>query len=279
MTIAFEEGIVDGPVPLRYVRTGPKGAPVLVCLHGLRAYAHWFDEFTEVAAGDFDVIALDQRGRGGSGKAPDGDYTTAAYVADVTRLLDALAIDTATLVGHSMGGTNAINFAARHPERMDRLVIVDSAPVLAAPGLERMRSEMGRTPAAFPDRAAAEAFLGGLHARATARSLKIRLKWMVEDLADGSVGWRIDKAIFDPRMTPDPAEKTWDALKAIRCPTLIVRGGISDMITAEIVEEMAAVMADARVVEVADAGHMVIEENPEGFNAAVLPFVREMMLA
>lgn len=273
----FTEGFIEGPVRLRYVRAGKAGAPVLILLHGLRAYAHWFDEFIEVAAADFDVIALDQRGRGGSDAAPDGDYRTEAYVADTLRLMNALGVARATLVGHSMGGTNSVNFAAAYPDRMDRLVIVDSAPILAAPGLERMRAEMGRTPTDFPDREAAAAFLAGLHMRATPLNFAIRLDWMLQDTPEGRIGWRIDRAIFNPRMKPDPAEKTWAALKAITCPTLIVRGGISDMITPEIVAEMAEVMADARVVEVPRAGHMVVEENPADFAARVLPFLREML--
>ncbi|MGQ9369909.1 alpha/beta fold hydrolase [Azospirillum sp. ST 5-10] len=270
---AHREGFVEGPVRLRCVEWGDAAAPAVVMLHGLRAYAHWFDTCAAVLAAERRVVALDQRGRGGSGWAADGRYTTDAYVEDLERLADALGLERFALVGHSMGGTNAVNFAARHPGRVERLVIVDSSPVLAAPGLARIRRELGATPAGFPDRAAARDFLRRLHPRASEDAIDTRVAWMIMDDGAGGVTWRLDGAIFDPRLTPDPPERTWAALRRIPCPTLMVRGALSDLVTPEMVAEILAALPRGAAVEVPGAGHMVVEDNPDGFNAAVVPFL------
>ncbi len=259
----------NGDLRLRYVAWAPDGeaagrVPTVVLLHGLRAYAHWFDELTGAARDDFRLIALDQRGRGGSAWSPDGAYTTDAYVADLEHLVDQLGLDRFGLVGHSMGGTNAVNYAARHPDRVKALVIVDSAPELDMRGISRIREEMARTPADFAAREDAWAFLRGLHVRASETSLTTRLEWMLKPEPDGRLSWRIDPAIFT-RMTPDPPQRTWTALAHIPCPTLVVRAGESDLVTPEVVSRMLAALPRGSAVEIAAAGHMVLEDNPAGF--------------
>lgn len=246
-------------------------------LHGLRAYAHWFDEFAEAAVGRYRLIALDQRGRGASDRAPDGDYTTDAYVADLEALRAHIGLPVMTLIGHSMGGTNAINYTAAYPQHVEALVIVDSAPELYPEGLQRIRTELGLTPKRFDTLVDARAFLRGLHQRASDANIETRLTWMLQE-GEGGYVWRIDNAIFDPRLTPDPPERTWSALRKIVCPTLIVRGSLSDLVTREVVERMQACIPASRQVEIPAAAHMVIEDNPDGFNAGVLPFLDEVLL-
>jgi pimeloyl-ACP methyl ester carboxylesterase len=266
-----------GPLRLHYAEWGDPQSPPIVLLHGLRAYAHWFDEFADAASGRYRLIALDQRGRGDSGWAPDGVYNTDAYVADLEALRLHLGLPRMSLMGHSMGGTNVINYTAQYPQHVEALVIIDSAPELDNAGLTRIRSELGRTPKRFDNLGEARAFLRGLHIRATDANIETRLKWMLTPSPEG-FDWRIDSAIFDPRMTPDPPERTWNALRKIACPTLVVRGGVSDLITREMVERMLACIPGSRQVEIPGAAHMVIEDNPDGFNAGVLPFLDEVLL-
>jgi esterase len=271
----------NASLPLRYVEWAPEGPagerlPTIVLLHGLRAYAHWFDELADAARSDFRLIALDQRGRGGSGWSPEGVYNTDAYVADLEHLVDQLGLQRFSLVGHSMGGTNSVNYAARHPDRVKALVIVDSAPELDMRGVTRIREEMARTPADFASREDAYSFLRGLHRRASEANFATRLEWMLKPEPDGRLSWRIDPAIFT-RMTPDPPQRAWTALANIPCPTLIVRAAESDLVTPDVVSRMLVALPQGSAVEVADAGHMVLEDNPAGFNAAVIPFLKQAM--
>jgi esterase len=261
---------------LHYVEWGEATKRPVVALHGLRAYGHWFDEFADVAEPHYRLIALDQRGRGESDWAKDGVYKTDAYVADLAALTAQLNLGKFVLIGHSMGGTNAVNYAAKYPEQVSALVIIDSAPELDQRGVQRIRRELGETPKSFASWDEARSFIRSLHVRPSDRHIATRLKWMLKEAAPGRIVWRLDDAIFDPRMTPDPPERTWSMLQQIRCPTLLVRGGLSDLVTVEMAGRVAATVPGARWVEVAEAGHMVIEDNPDGFNAAVMPFLAQV---
>ncbi len=271
--------VENGSLALNCVCWGADDAPAVLLLHGLRAYAHWFDDFAAAAHDRFRLIALDQRGRGASGWAPDGRYDTYSYVADIECVANAFQLQRLAIVGHSMGGTNATNYAAGHPDRISALVIVDSAPELNQVGLDRIRRELTVTPKGFPSRDAARSFLRTLHARASDESLETRLDWMLMTDSTGSMKWRLDPAIFDPRMAPDSPERSWNALKKVKCPTLVVRGALSDLVTAECADRMVHKLASGFRAEVAEAAHMVLEDNPAGFNAAVMPFLDRVLYA
>ncbi len=261
---------------IHYLEWGDADATPMVMLHGLRAYAHWFDEFAAVVNDRYRVLALDQRGRGDSDWAADGDYSREAYVSDLTAFIDALGLDEVVLVGHSMGGLNCLHYAARKPGRVIAFIDVDIGPEIAPEGMARIRKELGETPDRFASWDEAVAFLATYHARASEANRETRRQWMFREAADGSIEWRLDPAIFDPRIRQDPVEHTWSALSEIRCPTLIVRGGLSDILTAEACDDMVQRMPDCRWVEIPDAGHLVIEDNPHAFNAAALEFLENI---
>ena len=259
---------------LHYVDWGNEQATPMVCLHGLRAYGHWFDEFALVVKDRYRVLALDQRGRGETDWAPDCDYSRAAYVSDVEAFVDTLQLDKLVLVGHSMGGLNAIHYAARHPDRVLALCVLDIGPEVDPVGMQRMRTELGETPTGFDSWQEAKAFLKQRHPKASEENRQTRLKWMLKEGADGKVEWRIDQAIFDPNLEPDDPQHTWDLLGQIRCPTLILRGGVSDVLSADTCQKMLTCIPDGQWVEIPNAGHMVLEDNPEACNAAMLDFFK-----
>ncbi len=269
--------VENGALALNCVCWGAEDAPAVLLLHGLRAYAHWFDDFAAAAHDKFRLIALDQRGRGASGWAPDGRYDTDSYVADIACVANAFSLQRFAIMGHSMGGTNATNYAAIYPDRMSALVIVDSAPELNPPGLDRIRRELGVTPNGFPSREAARTFLRTLHVRASDASIETRLDWMLSTDRTGAMTWRLDPAIFDPKMTPDSPERSWAALKKVTCPTLVVRGALSDLVTSGCADRMVETLASGSRAEIADAAHMVLEDNPAGFNEAALPFLDRVL--
>jgi pimeloyl-ACP methyl ester carboxylesterase len=131
---ALQEMIMDrftnnNGVQLHYLDYGGEG-PALICLPGLTANAHAFDGVAAAGLTDhFHVYALDFRGRGLSDKPASG-YSMADYAADVTTLLDANQLDNVILCGHSFGGLIAFVLASLVPERVSKLVIVDSSHLL-----------------------------------------------------------------------------------------------------------------------------------------------------
>jgi pimeloyl-ACP methyl ester carboxylesterase len=264
----------DGTLQMHCVTWGSPSAPPVVMLHGLRAYGQWFEEFAEATAADFYLIAPDQRGRGLTDWAKDGRYDTDAYVADLMQLADVWPLQRFAIIGHSMGGTNAINFAACYPERVSALVIVDSAPELNPLGLARIARETSAMPPSFDSEAAARSYLRALHVGASERSITTRLAWALAK-QDGRITWRLDPAIFP--LKPDPPERSWAALAAIECPTLVVRAGDSDLVTIECANRMVQTLKHGEGDSVPNAGHMVLEDNPEGFTEVVWPFLKKRL--
>src|SRR5213594_132023 len=120
-----------GSLRFHFLDWGTPGRPPILLLHGGAQTAHSWDDVAPDLATDHHVLALDQRGHGDSDRAPAGRYTRADFVADVLAFLDDRRFDAATLVALSLGGLNAIAFAATHPTRTRGLVVVDVAPTIA----------------------------------------------------------------------------------------------------------------------------------------------------
>lgn len=261
--------IVNG-LRLHFLESGRAGAAGLCFLHGGAAHAHWFDAVTPAFTDRFHVVALDQRGHGESQWAEPPAYGTEDFAADLLGLLDMLGWSRTTLVGHSMGGHNAMAFAAWHPERVSALVIVDSRPVIPAERLHVMHARGRRSPR--------------LHATAEAAAATFRLLPR-ETLADaallahmgraavarrnGGWGWRFDPATHGERRPVD----AWPLLPKIAAPTLIVRGGLSPVLTAEMADRLRASIPQASLVTIPNAYHHLTLDAPADFRVALRHFL------
>lgn len=260
---------------LHYLDWGSAAQPTMVLLHGLRGHAHAWDDVAAAFCANYHILALDQRGRGDSDWAPDGDYSTRAYVDDLAGFCAALNLPPLTLVGHSMGGRNSMAFTARYPERVERLIIVDIGPTVDPRGAERIKQEIRQVPEVFDSFDAVLAYMSQQNRYASDTVLRRRLHDATTTLPDGKVGWRYDLAIREQSRngTAAPAEDLWPQLARITCPTLIVRGTETDLLSPDVARQMLDSLPQARLAEVQHAAHMVFEDNPEGFIAAVRPFL------
>lgn len=115
-----------GDLRLHYIDWGGRG-PAIVLLTGLGNSAHIYDELAPMLAKGHRVIAVTRRGYGASGVPADGDYSNGALVGDILGLLDGLGIARASFVGHSIAGGELATLGAAHPDRVERLVYLDSA--------------------------------------------------------------------------------------------------------------------------------------------------------
>jgi len=271
--------VVINGLKLHYLDWGPSaegsGKPPMVLLHGLRGHAHSWDDVSPAMCPNHQVLALDQRGRGDSDWAKDGDYSTGAYVSDLAGFVEALHLDSFILVGHSMGGRNSMAFTARYPGKVQKLAIVDIGPTLDSRGSERIRQEILQVPEEFDSFEAVVAYMGKQNRYASERVLRRRLQYATRELPNGKVGWRYDLAIREQRRkgTTPPPEDLWPSLRHITCPTLIVRGAETDILSLEVARRMVQTIPNAKLVEVPRAGHMVFEDNPEDFLTAVRNFL------
>jgi pimeloyl-ACP methyl ester carboxylesterase len=246
------------------------GAAPLLFLHGGAAHAHWFDAVVPALARRRHVVSLDQRGHGESAWAVPAAYGTEDFAADLLGVLDRLEWERAALVGHSMGGHNAMAFAAWHPERVSALVIVDSRPALPDDRVARMRARGQRPPRlhASPDDAVRSFRL--LPPETTADPVLLEHLGRA-GLVQANGGWRFrfDPACYAARRPVD----AWPLLARIAAPTLVVRGEHSPIMTRDIADRMRAIIPDASVVEIPGAHHHLVLDAPEAFARALAAFL------
>ena len=266
MARATDRHAVLNGLRFHYLERGTPGAPPLVMLHGAAQTAHSFDEVAPALARTHHVVCLDQRGHGDSGWAPR--YRREDFAGDVEALLDLLGWDAAALVAMSLGGLNAMAFAATRPARVRALVVVDVVPSIAPEGRDAVAQQLSvQEFASFED---AVAMAHAFNPRRTLDNIRERLGHAMRPFADGR--WRYK---FDPGIAAGAAdmERLWTDVRRIRCPTLLVRGAESPILTAANAGRFVATVPGSRVAEVAGAGHSVMGDNPAGFLDAVAPFL------
>ncbi|MBA3605250.1 MAG: alpha/beta hydrolase [Acidimicrobiia bacterium] len=270
----------------------PGGRPV-VLLHGGGQTRHaWHNTAAQLGAAGWHALSVDLRGHGDSDWSPDGDYRFERFSADVTALARQLDRSPA-LVGASLGGIASLLAIGESPEPLaTALVLVDVAPHIEPAGVERIRAFMRQGLDGFADlEAAADAIATYNPHRPRPRDLSGLTK-NLRQRDDGRWYWH-----WDPRfMAPDdPADRdgrggidgipparyvTQQRLEAaarnLTVPTLLVRGRSSDLLSEEGAREMLELVPQARMVDVAGAGHMVAGDRNDRFNTAVIEFLGDV---
>ena len=273
----------DG-LSLHVLEWSDAGTP-LVLVHGFGNEAHIWDDFAPVVAPHYRTVAVDLRGHGDSDHDAERRYDYEHHVADLEAVTAALGLDRLVLVGHSFGGRTSTLFAAKHPERMAGLVIVDIGPEHDPRGTTRIRMEvMQRGDGSFADPAEYERALAHNFPAGSPDALRRMARHELRRREDGRFVRKADPAFMagrpgqgeaeDEAHERDTAKRLWDALARIPCPTLVVRGAASDILSPEIADRMVDdVLVKGRLAIVPRAAHSVMTDNPAGFAEAVAGFV------
>lgn len=252
-TLRFTRPELEGVTLHAQLRGDPR-SPCVVLLHGGGANLHWWDEIAPSLAERFRVVCLDFRGHG------DSDHPEAlvigAFHRDLEALVAELGSDDLALVGHSMGGHVALDYAARHP-RVWGLVAIEVS--FGAASRERRRTRLAlslRRSYATRDEAIARYRLIPSTPGVSERAREALAEHSIRELPDGRFVYN-----FDPRwfgLSPSPHER----LEDIRCPSLVIRGEHSTLLTREGAESVVAKLPSARLLEISGAGHNVHLERP-----------------
>ena len=270
--IPIEYQSADGKLRLHAEEYGPKNAPLTVlCLHGLTRNGRDFEALVKHLSADYRVIIADQRGRGQSPWDPDPtNYQIPVYARDMTCLLDRLGVAQVALIGTSMGGLISMLLGASQPARVPGIVLNDVGPEIPPAGIDRLREAL-TTPAhvstwadaaqqakringhAFPDYGSAD---WDAFARRT----------YAED-ATGRPVPAFDPAILQGLTrpaSPDAVAPTlwpvWAQLAVI--PILAIRGELSDILSVETLEKMAARHPKLDRVRLPNRGHAPMLDEP-----------------
>ncbi len=238
---------------------GPKGAPTVLCVHGLTRNGRDFDALAEALSSRCRVVCPDIAGRGKSAwLSHPADYTYPVYLADMAQLIARLDVEELDWVGTSMGGIIGMLMASQAGAPIRRLVLNDIGALVAKEGVERIGGYVGRDPS-FPDLAALE---GELRRLAASFGPLSDAQWhhlatiSARQKPDGSLGFAYDPHIGDAfRAVPAADVDLWSVYEAIRCPTLVLRGAHSDILRRADAEAMTRRGPKARLVEFAGVGH------------------------
>ncbi len=265
---------VDG-LSMHYLDWGNSAKPTIVLLHGMRGHAHSWDDVSEALSPDFHVLALDQRGRGLTDWAKDGDYGIDAFVGDLVGFTRALGLEKFILIGHSMGARNSMAFADKHADMLEKLVLSEFGPQINPKGGQRIAKELIDVPEEFDTLDDAIAYMAQFNRYASEPVMYRREFYSSRELPNGKIGWRYDLEIREARRRGDPVVplELWPALPKITCPTLVVRATETDVLDRDVAQRMIETLPDGRLVEIERAEHMVFEDNPQDFIATVRDFL------
>ncbi|MEP6941816.1 MAG: alpha/beta hydrolase [Betaproteobacteria bacterium] len=237
----------------------PDNPRAVVCVHGLTRCARDFDDLARALAPDFRVLCPDVAGRGDSEWLRDpGDYTSATYLVDLATMLAYAQVDEVAWVGTSMGGLLGMLMAAQPGTPIARLVVNDIGPVIEPAALSRIGSYVGVDPVfdTFEDLMAHVRQISATFGHLTEAQWEHLSRSVARQTQDGRWTYKYDPAIAVPfRSAPANPADLWPVWDAIRCPTLVLRGADSDLLSERTAMAMHARGPRPDVIEFAGVGH------------------------
>jgi len=250
------------------------GAPDLVLLHGYTGHARSWDAFAAAMTDRYRVLALDQRGHGETSWAPADQYGVGDMADDLEIFVQALGIKGFTLLGLSMGGMVAMEYAGRRPPELAAVSIVDIGPEIVTAGAERIRTGV-RASDLFASKQEAFEQARAANPRPPEAHHRHRVDYSLMRLEDGKWTWRYDRALRSPNtLRPRDPDRAWASCANINVPAQLIRGDVSDILSVEIAERMTKTIPNLRFDTVKDSGHSVPLDAPDGFLEAARLFLK-----
>jgi esterase len=265
---------------LHYLDWGTAGRRPMVFLHGAALNAHTWDVVCLILRQQYHCYAIDQRGHGESAWAEDADYSGEAHRGDIEAFVDGMGLEQFVLVGHSMGGFNAFNYAFHHSHRLAALVLVDAGPSMLVKGAKRIVDFVTQTAELDSLEEAIQKAIE-FNPRRDPRLLRRSLLHNFRQSPSGKWMRKTDLRMWQGRSR---REKERDLLMErfrqaarISCPTLIVQGSLSDVFTSEDAQELAKEFQDGHFAQVGEAGHTVQGDNPRVFAEVLKQFLGRVL--
>lgn len=243
--------------------------PPLIILHGLFGCKENWRSLARLLAHQFQVFTLDQRNHGQSPHSDEFSYQ--AMADDLLAFLNSQALNRVHLLGHSMGGKTAMQFAACYPRRLNRLIIEDISPTAYAPRHLELFAALKQLPLKqLSSRSEAERLM-----QKAVPDLAVR-QFLLKNLQrqpDGGFAWRFNLPVLEKHYSDLIA--SLDISGPIEIPTLFLRGSRSDYLPPTLPFEISGLFTRSKMVTIEDAGHWVHAEQPQAFLQAVSTFLVE----
>ena len=274
MEVKLEDRYINvNGLRLHYLDWGG-GEQAMLLLHGFTTTAHAWDSFAPAFSGHYHVLSLDQRGHGESQWAENADYTTEDHLVDIAGFVDVLNLKDLVVVGHSMGGRNAMMYAGCFPHKVARLILVDSRPdndPIASQALRQLLTIIPEEIGSI-DELASE--LGRLYPYLSGEMCRHLASHGLRQTPNGKLRPKYDLRMREQSQRAGyGVSDLWLFYQQIACPILIIRGVESPILSRETAQRMCQANPNARLAEIEGATHMPPQENPVAFEQAVRQFL------
>ena len=266
---------------IHYLDWGNNGKPPMLLLHGGGQTAHAWDLFALCLRDEYHIYALDLRGHGDSEWSPVTDYSEEANIRDLQGFIENYKLSKAILVGFSSGGGLAFAYAARYPDKVAALVIVDIGPEL-----NEVRRRGSNLIASLGEVDSVDDFVNRIMDNFPVRRpravLRRTLAHNLRQLPNGKWTLKTDRRFrmgwqgSNPETPPEATKRKWGYIRSIQCPTLIVRGEHSPALLQDVATRMGELIPGSRVVNISNAGHTLVGSNPPEFEERVREFLRTL---
>jgi len=244
---------------LHYLDWGNPGAPPLVCVHGYTSSAQAFNALARHFHDRFHIVVPDVRGHGESAWSSDGAYQYRDQVSDLAGFVGQLGLSRFTLIGTSMGGIIAMAYAEAHAERLGGLVINDIGPD-AEEGSQRITQTVGSRPEEFATLEGAMAYRREISPVTASRPMDDQREvalGVLRQRPDGRWVWKMDPAYIQQRVQrgAPPRPASWPVLRALPCPTMVVWGTESDVLSEAQAKRMVETLPRGELLTVPGVAH------------------------
>ena len=264
---------------LHYIDHGGDATVSAVALHGFALNCHSFDEVGPALSDQLHWYALDQRGHGHSDRAAElSDYSRDHMADDIRGFIESQSLDRPVVIGHSMGGMNAMTFAAEHPDQLRALILIDVGPGVNVDGVNQVRQFV----AGPYEMDSLDAWVDMTHQYYPFRSkegIRKRLEVSLRETPEGKMAKMFDERFreADFRGVADARTGIWETAIALTVPTLLLHGENSPVLKREQAEEFAEKAPVVKLVTIPEAGHSVAGDQPEAFVEAVRDFLSDVL--
>jgi len=249
----------------------------LVFLHGLMGFGLNWKKIARLMPENCVSFLFDQRGHGKSIK-PQGNYHPQDFAEDLELIRQDLGWDSFILVGHSMGGRNALWYAHLYPDRVEKLVIEDIGPEAKPQAIEFYSSLINSIPTPFGTKLLAKQwllndFIQTPYGRSGGQTLGQYLYANISEAANGSADWRFSKSAILESIQMGRAQDHWWVWDSLPMAILLIRGSQSQDLSQFTYEEMLRRQPQAKGVVIDDSGHWVHFDQPNEFVRCLVDFV------
>lgn len=273
LSASKEHHLTVNGLTLHYLEWSPFKSPTLLLLHGYLSRAEIWSGLASELSRDMRVVALNQRGHGNSDWSSDGAYSIDDHFADLARFIDLLDPEELILMGHSMGGRNALFYTACLPDRVKKLMLVDARPGNSEGSISALKKLLAGLGPQGDD-------LQKMQEKAEKLYPQLSLKEMFERIfREQAQPSSRSHSGFDPwlitasKLAGYLVEDLWPFMECLTCPTLIIRGQHSEFLSPSDAENMRLMIPKATLSVIPRSSHLPMLENPTAFKQAVLSFL------